>query len=44
MKKIIHALDTLALALAAHGHQWTKRERSSYESAISFLSRKDSDL
>ena len=36
----IDALDALALALVTHGHQWTPRERSLYERAISSLSRR----
>jgi hypothetical protein len=35
---ITDALDALALALAAHGHEWTERERQLYETAISYLS------
>ncbi len=33
----LEALDTLALALAAHGHQWNDRERRVYESAVAEL-------
>lgn len=33
----IEALDTLALALANHGHQWKDKERELYEKAIAFL-------
>ena len=31
---IIRALDTLALALTEHHHQWTDTERGLYEEAI----------
>lgn len=34
---ILEALDTLALALAEHGHVWTEREASLYEGAVSYL-------
>lgn len=44
----IDALDALGVALAAHGHQWSNRERHLYERAIKELisssSRKDSGL
>ena len=35
---ILEALDVLALALADHGHVWTDRERSLYETAVSYVS------
>ncbi len=34
---IIEALDVLALALADHGHVWTDREKSLYETAVNYL-------
>jgi hypothetical protein len=34
---VLDALDALALALTAHGHQWSDRERLLYESAIAGL-------
>ena len=42
---VLDALDTLGLALVAHGHKWTKHERSLYELAVttsSVCGRKDS--
>lgn len=33
---IVQALDTLALALADHGHTWSDHEVSLYETAISY--------
>lgn len=35
--EIIKALDALSLALTAHDHKWTKKQRSLYEKAIHFL-------
>ena len=37
---VTKALDLLALALVAHGHQWTSRERTAYELAVTSLSRR----
>ena len=34
---ILDALDALALALTDHGHEWTERERSLYETATSYV-------
>ena len=34
---IVDALDTLAVALADHGHTWTDLERWKYETAIMYL-------
>ena len=34
---IVDALDTLAVALAEHGHTWTDSERWKYETAIMYL-------
>ena len=34
---ITDALDKLALALVAHHHQWTNKERRLYEKAIRML-------
>jgi hypothetical protein len=34
---ILEALDVLALALADHGHVWTDRERTLYETAVTYL-------
>lgn len=39
---IVQALDALALALADHGHSWSEREVSLYETAISYCGCKDS--
>ena len=33
----IEAINTLALALTEHSHQWTKKERSLYKKAMKFL-------
>jgi hypothetical protein len=35
---ILEALDLLALALADHSHVWTDREKTLYETAVSYLS------
>ncbi len=40
MKKapqILKALDELALALANHGHKWTRKERTLYERSVKTL-------
>lgn len=34
---IIGALDSLAVALADHGHKWTEGEREIYERSLSIL-------
>lgn len=34
---VLDAVDTLALALSGYRHQWTERERTSYEIAVSLL-------
>lgn len=34
---LLDALDALALALVEHGHVWTDRERSLYETAFDYL-------
>lgn len=34
---ILAALDALGVALADHGHTWTERERSLYETAVTYL-------
>jgi hypothetical protein len=34
---ILEALDLLALALADHDHVWTDREKTLYETAVSYL-------
>lgn len=34
---ILEALDALGVALADHGHTWTDRERSLYETAVQYL-------
>lgn len=34
---ILEALDTLGLALADHGHTWTDREVSLYETAVAYV-------
>lgn len=34
---ILAALDTLALALSDHGHDWTPREIELYESSVRLL-------
>lgn len=34
---IIKTLDTLGVALAGHGHQWSDEERELYEKSISLL-------
>ena len=39
---IVEALDALALALADHGHSWSDREVSLYETAISYCGYTDS--
>lgn len=36
-KVILEALDTLALALTEHDHQWTHKERSLYSRAVRSL-------
>ncbi|MEO0815754.1 MAG: hypothetical protein AAFX86_00475 [Pseudomonadota bacterium] len=35
---ILNALDTLALALTDHDHDWTDEECRLYETAVSYLS------
>lgn len=37
---VLGAVDSLALALADHGHSWTDGERAIYELAIDKLTRK----
>lgn len=39
---IVQALDALALALTDHNHNWSDREVSLYETAISYCGCKDS--
>tara|TARA_R110001599_G_scaffold12011_1_gene56358 strand:+ start:596 stop:793 length:198 start_codon:yes stop_codon:yes gene_type:complete len=34
---IQEALDSLALALCDHAHEWTDRERQLYETAVSYI-------
>lgn len=34
---LVDTLDTLALALASHNHQWANQERKFYEKAILIL-------
>ena len=34
---VLRTIDTLALALSDAGHQWTERERSSYEATVNLL-------
>lgn len=36
---ILDALDTLALALTDHGHQWSDEEVAKYETAVAYLTR-----
>lgn len=36
---VLGALDSLATALAQHGHQWTEGERAIYEQATTALGR-----
>ena len=40
-EQIRKALDTLGLALANHGHKWTKRERWLYGRANGFVQKMD---
>jgi len=37
LNTLIETIDTLALALADHLHQWTAKERKLYEKAIRIL-------
>lgn len=39
---ILGALDTCAVALADHGHEWTEGERAIYENAVEILTRESS--
>jgi len=39
---IVQALDALALALTDHGHSWSDREVSLYETAICYCGYTDS--
>lgn len=34
---ILDALDSLSLALADRGHEWTDREHQLYETAVSYV-------
>lgn len=34
---VLGALDSLGVALAEHGHEWTDGERTIYEQAITLL-------
>ncbi len=34
---ILRALDSLSLALASHGHEWSDREHQLYETAVSYV-------
>lgn len=34
---ILEALDTLAVALTDHGHEWTTKEKKLYEVAVSYI-------
>lgn len=34
---LVEAIDALGIALAGHKHVWTDRERTLYETAISYL-------
>lgn len=36
-QKVLKALDTLALALADHGHTWTNEQRRAYEQAVAAI-------
>jgi len=36
---VLGALDTCAVALADHGHEWTEGERAIYEQAVEILTR-----
>ena len=36
-KKILDALDMLALALTEYGHQWTDEQRRRYDEATALL-------
>lgn len=36
-KRVLEALDMLALALTDHNHQWTIGQRGAYEEAVSIL-------
>ena len=37
-EKVLLALDTLAVALVDHDHNWSSEERSLYEEAVKALS------
>ena len=39
---VIETLDVLGVALAGHGHSWSKRERGLYERASKWLKRQRS--
>ncbi|WP_199885004.1 hypothetical protein [Pseudomonas bohemica] len=34
---ILKCLDSMALALAGHSHQWTPELRQAYEASVSYL-------
>lgn len=40
---VIGALDSLGVALADHGHQWTDGERAVYEEALNVLGEKSEE-
>lgn len=40
---ILEALDALAIALAAHDHDWTEREHQLYVSAVAYVSGSHTD-
>jgi hypothetical protein len=41
LQLVLGALDSLGVALADHGHQWTEGERAIYEKAVEIVTKED---